>query len=58
MYIRAGDYVYTCGKVVRQECWGGILQYCIANAFMGRGAWLDERKIEGMYYISIYILYY
>lgn len=22
MYIRAGDYVYTCGKVVRQECWG------------------------------------
>ena len=43
MYIRAGDYVYTCGKVVRQECWGecwgGILQYCIANAFMGRGAW-------------------
>lgn len=42
MYIRAGDYVYTCGKVVRKGgaagvLGGGILQYCIANAFMGRG---------------------
>lgn len=29
MYIRAGDYVYTCGKVVRQECWGECWEgYC------------------------------
>lgn len=41
MYIRAGDYVYTCGKVVRQECWGecwgGDIAVLHCKCFYGEG---------------------
>lgn len=69
MYIRKVIYVYTCGRLciyVRKGgavgVLGGVLGgYCsiaLQMLLWGGGTWWDEREIESIYYISIYILYY